>query len=425
MYAFIAIIDCGTPPIVTNSVVIHVDGDTEYGATVQYSCNNGYMPIGDSTITCPLNESWPTPSVTCALVDCGDPGTPVNGHANSTTFTYGSSVVYSCDPGYRLHGNESAICQANGQWNASLPTCNIVNCGNPGSPSNGQLNGDNFNYSSIVTYLCDNGFALHGSKTLTCLMNGTWNSSVPICNPINCSDPGVPLNGHRIGQNFSYSSSVMYMCSTGYNLIGQNALTCKGNGSWDGPVPTCETVTCSNPGIPSNGHKIGEVYSYNSSVLFYCNTGYNLMGSNRLTCLVNGSWDANIPICDIVNCSNPGTFNNGQINGLHYTYDSQLTFICKNGYTLQGASSITCLSSGQWSQSVPICVPDCSDPGIPDHGSRSPVVGPYINGTTVSFLCNDGYKLNGESSIMCVSGQWSGNVPQCISELTNVSLFIR
>ena len=652
----LAVVDCGNVPNVTNAISTLVDGDTQYGATVQYNCSIGYIPIGNSTITCPLSGSWPTPltctivecyepeplvngqiytigndftygsTVTfscdtgyelqgnetalcqangqwssniplCSIIDCPDPGTPNNGHRNSSNFSYGASISFTCNVGYELSGNSVIVCEGNKKWSGLLPTCNITycndpgvpengfaspsnfsygtivlfqcnigyelsgsanitcqadnnwdnnlptctlvtcpnpitpvngyiegslytlasviiyhcnpsyylegnntaqcqvnktwtinvptclklcndpgtpnnslrvppniplltegleltfycitgytlqgtssitclssgqwshpvpicvpNCSDPGTPdhgsrSNGQLNGDNFNYSSIVTYLCDNGFALHGSKTLTCLTNGTWSGSVPICNPINCSDPGVPLNGHRIGENFTFSSSVMYMCSTGYNLIGHSALTCKGNGSWDGPVPTCETVTCSNPSIPSNGHKIGKVYSYNSSVFFYCNTGYNLIGSNRLTCLANGSWDVNIPVCDIVNCGNPGTFNNGQINGLQYTYGSQLTFICNNGYTLQGASSITCLSSGQWSETVPICVPDCSDPGTPDHGSRSPVYGPYNNGTTVSFLCNDGYKLNNVSSIMCVSGQWNGNVPQCISEL--------
>ena len=60
---------------------------------------------------------------------------------------------------------------------------------------------------------------------------------------------------------------------------------------------------------------------------------------------------------------------------------------------------------------------DCSDPGTPDHGSRSPVDGPYINGTTVTFMCNDGYKLNDVSNMMCLSGKWNENVPQCISEL--------
>ena len=81
------------------------------------------------------------------------------------------------------------------------------------------------------------------------------------------------------------------------------------------------------------------------------------------------------------------------------TEGQELTFDCITGYTLQGTSSITCLSSRQWSHPVPICVPDCSDPGTPDHGSHSPVHGLYNNGTTVAFICNVGYKLNDVSSM--------------------------
>ena len=35
------------------------------------------------------------------------------------------------------------------------------------------------------------------------------------------------------------------------------------------------------------------------------------------------------------------------------TYNSVVTYSCDVGYTLQGSNSITCLSNGQWSGSVP------------------------------------------------------------------------
>ena len=92
----LAVVDSSSVPNVTNAIAILVDGDTQYGATVQYNCSIGYIPIGNSTITCPLNGTWPT-TLTCTLVECGDLGAPVNAYTMSNDITYGSIVIVSCD----------------------------------------------------------------------------------------------------------------------------------------------------------------------------------------------------------------------------------------------------------------------------------------------------------------------------------------
>ena len=56
-------------------------------------------------------------------VNCGDPGTPINGEHNLSSTTYNSVVTYTCDVGYRLQGVNSRTCQSNGQWNGSVPQC--------------------------------------------------------------------------------------------------------------------------------------------------------------------------------------------------------------------------------------------------------------------------------------------------------------
>ena len=149
--------------------------------------------------------------------------------------------------------------------------------------------------------------------------------------------------------------------------------------------------------------------------LYFSHPSYYLEGNNTAQCEANKTCTINVPTC-LKLCDDPGTPNYSlrvPLNPPMLTEGLELTFHCITGYTLQGTSSITCLLSGQWSQSVPICVPDCSDPGTPDHGSHIPIYGPYNNGTTVIFLCNDGYKLNVQSSTMCMSGQWNVEVPQC------------
>ena len=58
-----------------------------------------------------------------SVVDCGDPGEPTNGVRYGDTFTYGSTVLLECDPGYKLAGDTRRTCQANGTWTGTQPTC--------------------------------------------------------------------------------------------------------------------------------------------------------------------------------------------------------------------------------------------------------------------------------------------------------------
>ena len=72
-------------------------------------------------------------------------------------FVYGSTVIYTCDSGYELQGNTTALCQADCQWNIITPTC-IVTCGDLRAPLNGHSIGYDFVFGSIVTFLCDTGY---------------------------------------------------------------------------------------------------------------------------------------------------------------------------------------------------------------------------------------------------------------------------
>ena len=58
-----------------------------------------------------------------SAIDCGDPGTPTNGQRSLSSTTYNSVVTYTCDVGYTLQGSNSRTCQFNGQWNGSVPQC--------------------------------------------------------------------------------------------------------------------------------------------------------------------------------------------------------------------------------------------------------------------------------------------------------------
>ena len=56
--------------------------------------------------------------------------TIINGQVNATTsllafgyYSVGTSVSFTCDPGYQLDGSSLISCLTNGTWDAPTPTC--------------------------------------------------------------------------------------------------------------------------------------------------------------------------------------------------------------------------------------------------------------------------------------------------------------
>ena len=56
-------------------------------------------------------------------VSCGNLSNPVDGEVSTEGNTFGSQANYSCSEGYVLNGNSTRMCQADGQWSGSKPTC--------------------------------------------------------------------------------------------------------------------------------------------------------------------------------------------------------------------------------------------------------------------------------------------------------------
>ena len=55
--------------------------------------------------------------------DCGDPGTPDNGNTIGDSFTFGSIINHTCNEGYIINGPPQRECLANQSWSGTLPTC--------------------------------------------------------------------------------------------------------------------------------------------------------------------------------------------------------------------------------------------------------------------------------------------------------------
>ena len=56
-----------------------------------------------------------------------------------------------------------------------------VSCPYPRSPSHGSLSGDDFTFGKKISYNCEPGYKITGSRTRTCTASGTWSGTQPTC----------------------------------------------------------------------------------------------------------------------------------------------------------------------------------------------------------------------------------------------------
>jgi len=96
---------------------------------------------------------------------------------------------------------------------------------------------------------------------------------------------------------------------------------------------------------------------------------------------------------------------------MNYSHGGSVRFVCRNrAFDLVGASSITC-NEGKWSHHTPSCEARCSDPGIPDNGTKDG--DDYRSRANVTFRCNPPLELTGSPVIFCQDGKWSASKPTC------------
>ncbi|XP_019855457.1 PREDICTED: sushi, von Willebrand factor type A, EGF and pentraxin domain-containing protein 1-like [Amphimedon queenslandica] len=95
-----------------------------------------------------------------------------------------------------------------------------------------------YSFGTGIEYTCQTGFQLVGVSSQTCLSSGDWSDELPYCNVLNCTDPGAPSNGNRDLHSYTNGSSVFFYCYDDFTLRGNRLITCY-RGTWTAPVPEC------------------------------------------------------------------------------------------------------------------------------------------------------------------------------------------
>ncbi|XP_038195526.1 seizure 6-like protein 2 isoform X10 [Arvicola amphibius] len=172
------------------------------------------------------------------------------------------------------------------------------------------------------------------------------------------------------------------------------------------------------------------------TVLTYqCEPGYELLGSDILTCQWDLSWSAAPPACQkIMTCADPGEITNGHrtASDAGFPVGSHVQYRCLPGYSLEGAAVLTCYSrdtgTPKWSDRVPKCAlkyEPCLNPGVPENGYQTLYKHHYQAGESLRFFCYEGFELIGEVTITCVPGhpsQWTSQPPLCkVTQTTDPS----
>uniref|UniRef100_A0A8C5JP90 Sushi domain-containing protein n=1 Tax=Junco hyemalis TaxID=40217 RepID=A0A8C5JP90_JUNHY len=257
----------------------------------------------------PLGETPKPPLLSApALAARPCPPPPVIAHATlsaepGTNFTSGTSVSYSCQPGFTLLGDPSVLCTAWGNWSLPYPRSG---CGTPtlllfAELSKEYENQTEFPVGMTVNYTCRPGYVEQPqiSSTITCLENLTWSEAQEFCKMLQCPSPPNITKGTHDSQDlevFPAGMVVNYSCDPGYSLRGEASIHCTSSGNWSLPLPQCAGVVCPAPQIQNGRVAVPKPrYTYGDSVTFKCHRGFTLRAS--IYCTASGAWSHPPPVC--------------------------------------------------------------------------------------------------------------------------------
>ncbi|KAJ6653365.1 hypothetical protein lerEdw1_009266 [Lerista edwardsae] len=370
---------------------------------------------------------------------------PFLAHGNFSTsdpsYRVGTVVEFACSAGYMLEQGPSAIeCvdSRDPRWNESEPTCKALCGGELSEPTGVVLSPDwpqsygkgqdcvwgirvqeekrvlldieilNIRKSDVLT-IFDGGdltarilgqylgphprFSLYSSGPAVTLQFQSDPGDPPLW-----PQPGIPgaVQGYEKEKNIGWEM--------GENLMKPYLL----------PMHVPRNDTCPElPEVEFGWRTASHAAVIRGTVVTYqCEPGYDIVGSDILTCQWDLSWSNSPPTCQkIVNCADPGDISNGKrsVSDRRFSIGSHVQYFCHEGYVVEGSSTLTCYNrdtgTPKWSDRVPKCVlkyEPCLNPGVPENGYQTLYKHHYQAGESLRFFCYEGFELIGEVTITCI-----------------------
>ncbi|XP_039605784.1 sushi, von Willebrand factor type A, EGF and pentraxin domain-containing protein 1-like, partial [Polypterus senegalus] len=419
--------ECGSPPQLYNGDFEVTEG-IEFGATIIAKCNEGYTLLGPNLKTCAANGQWEGGDPYCEVVKCEEPPEIKNGQITNPpigSVTFGTVITYRCLRG-SLIGNPSIVCNISGEYSPSPPKCTEgISCPNVIVDNSKKIQGfgPKYYYGNTITFECNHGYRINGSRTVTCGSENQW-SPLPTCQRIICANVPNLENGRKKSEHsppYSFKNTIYFTCEGGYRLIGSHFITCNENDEWSSELPTCKRIVCPDVKDLENGKKTprhDSPYYFNDVISFACDAGYRMAGRQTITCNENEEWSSELPTCERIICPDVVVKNGNKISGhgAPYYINDNLNFICNIGYTMMGSNTITCQEDGHWSSEPPSCmVFSCGTPDILHNGKIS--VDRVNNAIEIAYaVCDKGYYLQRGGIQVCLASGWSEYSAECIRD---------
>ncbi|KAM9333517.1 seizure protein 6 homolog [Pholidichthys leucotaenia] len=360
-----------------------------------------------------------------------------NFSSSDSTYSVGSVVEFSCDPGYTLEQGSVVIeCvdAQNPQWNETEPACRAV-CSGEITDSAGVVLSPNWPEAYDKGQDCIWGVHVEEDKRIMLdiqVLNVGKNDLLTFYD-------GDDLTANILGQysgtrpHFKLYTSmadvtIQFQSDPATNIYGYS------NGFVIHFFEVPRNDTCTELPEISNGWKSTSHPDliHGTVVTYQCYPGYALVGSEILMCQWDLTWSGDVPRCEeVLTCQDPGNVQHSRkvITGSRFTVGSTVRFICNKGYILSGSSLLTCYNrdsaSPKWSDKLPKCVPEkyepCRNPGAASTSMQNSEKAFYQGGETLTFSCHSGYELQGGATIYCVPGhpsQWNSTPPACRASST-------
>ncbi|XP_040563745.2 locomotion-related protein Hikaru genki [Lepeophtheirus salmonis] len=157
--------------------------NNSYLGTANFLCPFGYKLEGPETISCGHEGFWNGVVPRCKAIECASPLPPSNGRLlDNDKYLVGNTVQYVCDEGFVLIGEPIIRCTESGLWSHATPFCKRA-CRFPGDPMNGRIMPVKFLYEigDKILIECNSGYVNTGRPKAICNEDGKWSETIPSC----------------------------------------------------------------------------------------------------------------------------------------------------------------------------------------------------------------------------------------------------
>ncbi|XP_053065153.1 complement factor H isoform X4 [Acinonyx jubatus] len=391
----------------------------------QYQCKPGYVtPDGKTSgsVTC-LKSGW-SPQPTC-IKSCDMPAFEnAKAKSNVTWFKLNDKLDYECHDGYESQdGRAGSIVCGNDGW-SHKPICYEKECKIPEIENNlnTQPKKEKYKVGDVLKFFCRQRLKRVGPDSVQCYDFG-WSPNLPTCKEQTkqCSPPPQLLNGkvkETQKENYEHNDLVEYVCNPRFLMKGFNKIQCV-DGQWT-DLPICIEVETTCGDIPelNYGYAVqtsNPPYHHGDSVEFNCREGFTMIGQKSITC-IRGLW-TQLPQCidELQKCKHSLTIR--EANPLYKTefdHNEKISYKCRG--KLEQKHS-TCIN-GRWDPELTcteVQMQSCPPPPqIPNAHNMATTVN-YQDGEKVSVVCQDNYIIQDAEEIVCKDGRWQ-SIPHCVEK---------